>query len=210
MKIPLLILGAGGFAEDVCDIAMDTDIYDVIGFACDVGRETLPPSLLGKPVYWLDDVIVGLPHGTHVIPGMGSAKRSTAIRRCRDAGLPLANVVHPTARISTRAELGNGIVIGPQSTISIGCYLADGVIINRGVTIGHHTFIHTCATVAPGVNIAGNVVIMPGATIGMGANVIEKVTIGAGAMVGSGSVVVRDVEPGITVIGIPAKPLVKA
>ena len=210
MKTPLLILGAGGFAEDVFDIAMDTELFDVIGFACDAGRDALPETLLGKPVYWLEDVIGSLPEGTQVVPGMGSAKRSTGLKVCSDAGLRLANVIHPTARVSSRAHLGQGIVVGPQSTISIGCRLADGVIINRGVTIGHHTQLHACATVAPGANVAGNVVIMDGATIGMGANVIEKITVGPGAMVGSGSVVVKNVDAGVTVVGIPAKPLIKA
>jgi serine acetyltransferase len=51
---------------------------------------------------------------------------------------------------------------------------------------------------------------MDGATIGMGANVIEKISVGPGAMVGSGSVVVKNVDAGVTVIGIPAKPLIKA
>jgi acetyltransferase-like isoleucine patch superfamily enzyme len=58
--------------------------------------------------------------------------------------------------------------------------------------------------------VAGNVVIRDGATIGMGANVIEKITVGPGAMVGSGSVVVKNVDAGMTVVGIPAKPLIKA
>jgi acetyltransferase-like isoleucine patch superfamily enzyme len=44
-----------------------------------------------------------------------------------------------------------------------------------------------------------------GATIGSGAIVMGGVSIGAGALVGAGAVVTRDVAPGETVAGVPAR-----
>jgi acetyltransferase-like isoleucine patch superfamily enzyme len=55
--------------------------------------------------------------------------------------------------------------------------------------------------------VSGNVTIGAGATIGTGANVLPGVTIGEGAFVGAGAVVTKDVEPGQTVVGSPAKPI---
>jgi len=40
-----------------------------------------------------------------------------------------------------------------------------------------------------------------------GARIVPRVKIGTGSTVGIGSVVVRDVEPGITVFGVPAERL---
>lgn len=71
-----------------------------------------------------------------------------------------------------------------------------------------------CVTFAPRVSCNGNVVIGDGAYIGTGA-VIKQGTpdrplrIGAGAVVGMGAVVTRDVAPGMTVVGNPARPLEK-
>ena len=45
--------------------------------------------------------------------------------------------------------------------------------------------------------------------IGSGAIIRQGLTIGAGAVVGMGAVVTKGVPPGVTVIGNPAKPLIK-
>ena len=45
------------------------------------------------------------------------------------------------------------------------------------------------------------------ALIGAGAVLLPGITIGEGAMVGAGAVVTKDVAPGTTVIGNPARPL---
>ncbi|MFM7321067.1 MAG: acetyltransferase [Armatimonadota bacterium] len=210
MAIPLLILGAGPFAEDVFDVADDTGLFDIVGFACSIGRETMPSELLGLPVHWLEDILPNLPAETRMVCGIGSAGRSSVFRTCRELGFEFANVIHPTARISRRAVLGHGVVVGPLTTISTGCRVGDNVIVNRGATVGHHTVIEAHATLSPGVNLAGHVSILSGATVGMGANVLETLTVGENAFVGSGSVVTRTVAHGDTVVGVPAKPLERA
>jgi acetyltransferase-like isoleucine patch superfamily enzyme len=50
-------------------------------------------------------------------------------------------------------------------------------------------------------------IIEDGAAIGAGATLLSGIRIGGGATVGAGSVVTRDVEPGSTVMGIPARPV---
>jgi len=53
--------------------------------------------------------------------------------------------------------------------------------------------------------IARPVVIEDDAWVGIGAIILKGVTIGAGARIGAGAVVTRDVPPGVTVIGNPAR-----
>jgi serine O-acetyltransferase len=43
--------------------------------------------------------------------------------------------------------------------------------------------------------------------IGSGAQVLGPITVGEGAKIGANSVVTKDVAPGQTVVGIPAKPV---
>ncbi|MCK5534925.1 sugar O-acetyltransferase, partial [bacterium] len=51
------------------------------------------------------------------------------------------------------------------------------------------------------------VIIRKRAFIGTGAIILPGVEVGESAVVGAGAVVTKDVVPGITVIGIPAKVL---
>ena len=57
----------------------------------------------------------------------------------------------------------------------------------------------------PGARVAGAVSIGAGALVGSGAVVLQGLTVGAGATIGAGAVVTRDVAPGVTVVGVPAR-----
>jgi acetyltransferase EpsM len=57
--------------------------------------------------------------------------------------------------------------------------------------------------------LAGGVVCREGAFVGLGAVVIQGRTVGRHAVVGAGAVVVRDVADGTTVVGNPARPVVR-
>lgn len=99
--------------------------------------------------------------------------------------------IHPGATIGRRVFIdhGMGIVIGETAEIGDDCTLYHGVTL--GGVSWHSGKRHP--TLAQGV------------TVGAGAKILGPFTVGAGARIGSNSVVVKEVPPGATVVGIPAR-----
>jgi acetyltransferase EpsM len=71
--------------------------------------------------------------------------------------------------------------------------------------VAHDCLVGDFCNLNPAATLCGNVQLGEGCSIGAGATVIEKVKIGAGTIVGAGAVVIRDLPPGVTAVGVPAR-----
>jgi len=99
--------------------------------------------------------------------------------------------IHPGAAIGRRffIDHGMGVVIGETAEIGDDCTLY------HGVTLGG-----TSWSKGKRHPTLGN-----GVVIGAGAKVLGPIVVGDGARIGSNAVVVKDVPPGATAVGIPAR-----
>ncbi len=123
-------------------------------------------------------------------------------------------------KIGTFVEIQKGASIGDRCKISSHTFICEGVTIESEVFIGHGvTFIndrHPRATTATGELQTDadwdcqRTVIKRGASIGSGVTLLGGVTVGENAIVGAGSVVTKDVPPGSTVVGNPARVIRKS
>src|SRR3569833_3781592 len=103
--------------------------------------------------------------------------------------------IHPGAKIGERFFLDHGCsVIGESADIG------DDVTIYQHVTLGG-------TNPTTGVGGKRHPTLRNGVVVGSGAQSLGPIEIGEGAKIGANSVVTRDVAPGQTVVGIPAKPV---
>lgn len=101
--------------------------------------------------------------------------------------------IHPAARLGRRLIIdhGMGVVIGETAEVG------DDVYLYHQVTLGG-----TSSERGKRHPTIGN-----GVIVGAGAKILGNILVGDGARVGSNAVVVRPVDPGVTVVGIPARPV---
>lgn len=106
--------------------------------------------------------------------------------------------IHPGAKIGQRLFIdhGMGVVIGETAE------LGDDVTLYQGVTLGG---------TSPSVdsdsqrNVKRHPTLGDGVIVGSGAQILGPFKVGENARVGANAVVVREVPPGVTVTGIPAR-----
>jgi len=102
-----------------------------------------------------------------------------------------------------------GIEIHPGATIGRRFFIDHGM----GVVIGETAEIGDDCTLYHGVTLGGtswskgkrHPTLGKGVVVGAGAKILGPILIGAGARIGSNAVVVKEVPPGATAIGIPAR-----
>jgi sugar O-acyltransferase (sialic acid O-acetyltransferase NeuD family) len=109
-------------------------------------------------------------------------------------------------------QMGPGAILCPFVTLTSNIRIGTHFQANLYSYVEHDCVIGDFVTFAPGVKCNGNVHIEDHAYIGTGAILRQgkpgdPLIIGRGAVVGMGAVVTKNVAPGTTVVGNPARPM---
>lgn len=211
--IPVVILGAGGYAGIVWEILSLRPEIMVIG--CTDKALGMSERSMGEGetlrILGDDDVLPNLAEERsklHAILALGPGLmdvRTRLIRTLGLTGIPSMMAIHPRAIVSRLAEFGEGTVIGagailnPFTALGRHCVLYTGASIDHNAKIGNNVFICQGARVASHVELHDNVVVE------MGASINSRVIIGEGARITGGAFVNTDVPDNAVVVGVPAR-----
>jgi sugar O-acyltransferase (sialic acid O-acetyltransferase NeuD family) len=140
------------------------------------------------------------------IGGNGGADRLEIDRRMRAEGLLPLTVRHRFSYVSSDATQDEGSQVLAGSILGANARIGKQTILNTNASVDHDCIVGDGVHIAPGATICGEVAIADCAFIGAGATILPRLSIGSGAQIGAGAVVTRDLPPGATVLGVPARP----
>lgn len=210
MTARLLIIGAGGFGREI------------LAWAEDVVRATPSPEWtiggfldanpLALKAFNIDVPVVGDPSSYMPQPNdrfvCAIGDPATKLRVCealRGRGAQFTNLIHPTALVGPRCQLGTGAILCPFAALTVDVTLGDFVTLNLRAGVGHDVRIGDGATLNAYCDVTGAARLGKGVFMGSHAVVAPKAVVEDFARIGAGSVVVRRVKAGSSVIGVPAK-----
>lgn len=207
----LIIIGAGGMGRQVLSFAKSCNEYgkeyDIKGFLDDnphamEGFPDYPPVLGAVDGYEIekDDIFFN---------SIGDVvSKKLCINKILKKGGEFISLIHPSAIISEGTKIGKGCMISSFVGVGTETTIGDFCLIQSKATIGHDVHIDDFARIdcnvvlIAGVNVGKDVCIHTSSVIN------HDVSLGEGSTVGALSFVIRNVKPGQTVFGNPAKKMI--
>ena len=210
--IPLVIVGAGGFGRETLDAVEAMNrverVWDFLGFLDDGKTDDALVAARGArilgPSSHLSDI-----ECQYLIAIADPTVRERVDGVATTFGRQAATVIHPAALIGSQCEIAAGFIALAGASITTNVRIGRHGQINPTAAVGHDARLSDYCTLYPGARVSGNVALESGVTIASGACVLQGLTIGRGTFVGAGAVVTKSQPPGLVLVGVPARPLVR-
>jgi sugar O-acyltransferase (sialic acid O-acetyltransferase NeuD family) len=206
LKKPVAIVGYSGHAYVIIDIFLNAG--RLVTAYCDQEEKINNPyhlTYLGKETEVIDKL---KKFDFFACVGHNGIREKIHTQLSQALGNPI-NAIHPSAVISASVKMGDGVMIAANATLNPLVQLGRGVICNTSSSIDHECVIGDFCHIAPGAVLCGNVQVGRNSFIGANSVIRQGITIGNNVTIGAGTVVIKDVPDNATLVGNPARTLVK-
>jgi len=209
MAKPLVLIGAGEFAQIACEYFDHDSDYRVVAFSVE-SEYLMQPTLAGRPVVAYETLEDRYPPAD---VDMFVAIPSSQLNRLRtrlylDAkrrGYRFASYISTHAFVWRNVELGENSFIFEGNVIQPFVRVGNNCILWSGNHVGHRTVVCDNVFVASHAVISGYCEIGENSFIGVNATFNDHVKVAADNVIGAGALVTRDTEPGRIYVGSPAR-----
>jgi len=204
----IFVFGASGHAKVVIDIIEKQGNFG-IEFLVDDNQALHNMNFYGYQVLGgkQDLLDSGLKYG---VVAIGNNKIRCSIANWLTVnGFQLVSIVHPSAQLGRGVVLGNNCVVMAGAVINSDCIIGNSVIINTKASIDHDCQIGDGVHIAPGAILCGSVNIGVESFVCAGSTIVPNRSVGCNVIIGAGSVVLKDISDHETVVGCPAKSIVR-
>ncbi|MBB4758625.1 sugar O-acyltransferase (sialic acid O-acetyltransferase NeuD family) [Xanthomonas arboricola] len=206
---PLVIIGAGEFAQIACEYFQHDSDYTVVAFS--VERDfLLRPTLAELPVVAFEELEQRYPPAQYEVFVAIPATRLNRLRTrffqdMLRRGYRCASYVSSRAFVWRNAQIGANCFLFEGNVIQPFTRIGDNCILWSGNHIGHRTVVQDNVFIASHAVISGYCEIGRGSFIGVNATLSDKVRIAADNIIGAGALVTRHTEPERVYVGSPAR-----
>jgi len=137
--------------------------------------------------------------------GFADPAKEELLALLQNRRLTFGPIIHPTAWVSPRSRVDQGVFIGAQAAIAANTVVGEFSLVNRCASVGHDSVLGAYTRLHPNAVVAGRCEIGRRVVVGAGATVIDHVRISDDVIVGAGATVVRNLDRPGTYVGVPAR-----
>jgi len=205
----LIVYGAGKFGSLIANVLSYHNDLEIVAYGDDNPQKTAD-HIDGAPVFGQKDLLNFAKQNNIklAITAIGNnAARAGKYNLLKNTGFQMISIVHPQALIDTKVSYGDNVIIEMGTAIHTNSKIGNNVFLGGEALIGHHNIIGDHVLVGGNVSFGGSVVVEDYVSLGVGASIKPGIRLGKGSVIGVGAAVIKDVEPGTTVVGVPAKPI---
>ena len=205
----LIVYGAGEFGSLIANVLSYHDDLEIAAYGDDNPQKTTD-NIDGTPVFGQKDLLNFAEQNNIklAITAIGNNTiRAEKFNLLKNTGFQMISIVHPQALIDTKVSYGDNVIIEMGTAIHTNSKIGNNVFLGGESLIGHHNIIGDHVLVGGNVSFGGSVVVEDYVSLGVGASIKPGIRLGKGSVIGVGAAVIKDVEPGTTVVGVPAKPI---
>ncbi len=193
------VIGAGGHAKVVASTLLAAG-HRVSGFYDD-DSEKWGKYILEIPVIGPIEDLKKAKYSPAII-GLGDNK--TRKKLAIELDLDWITVIHPFSWVHPDARLGSGTVVCAGAIVQAGAKIGSHVILNTKASVDHDCYVGDYVHIAV-AHLAGGASADEGSFLSLGSTVLPNLHVGAWSHLGAGSVATKNIPPGSTAVGNPAR-----